>query len=104
MHIPQHYGGEGDDAVAACILIAGVATGILTEKVAGVCASSSLTPAVNKLATMPLIIAGTEDLKGQVLPAIAQGAAACYALSEREAGSDTASMRTRARPDGDHWI
>jgi len=95
MHIPQHYGGEGADAVATCILI---------EEVARVCASSSLIPAVNKLATMPLIIAGTEDLKGQVLPAIAQGAAACYALSEREAGSDTASMRTRARPDGDHWI
>ena len=95
MHIPQHYGGEGADAVATCILI---------EEVARVCASSSLIPAVNKLATMPLIIAGTEDLKGQVLPAIAQGAAACYALSERDAGSDTASMRTRARPDGDHWI
>ena len=95
VHIPQHYGGEGADAVATCILI---------EEVARVCASSSLIPAVNKLATMPLIIAGTEDLKGQVLPAIAQGAAACYALSEREAGSDTASMRTRARPDGDHWI
>jgi alkylation response protein AidB-like acyl-CoA dehydrogenase len=95
VHIPEEYGGEGADAVATCILI---------EEVARVCASSSLIPAVNKLSTMPVIIAGSEDLRRQVLPAIAKGAAACYALSEREAGSDTASMSTTARPDGAHWI
>jgi alkylation response protein AidB-like acyl-CoA dehydrogenase len=94
-HIPEQYGGEGADAVATCILI---------EEVARVCASSSLIPAVNKLATMPLILAADEELKRQVLPAIARGASACYALSEREAGSDTASMRTTARLDGSHWV
>jgi hypothetical protein len=81
-----------------------VATCILIEEVARVRASSSLIPAVNKLGTMPVIISGSEPLKSQVLPDIAQGASACYALSEREAGSDTASMRTRARQDGSHWI
>jgi alkylation response protein AidB-like acyl-CoA dehydrogenase len=95
VHIPEQYGGEGADAVATCILI---------EEVARVCASSSLIPAVNKLATMPLILAADEELKRQVLPAIARGASACYALSEREAGSDTASMRTTARLDGSHWV
>jgi alkylation response protein AidB-like acyl-CoA dehydrogenase len=95
IHIPEQYGGEGADAVATCILI---------EEVARVCASSSLIPAVNKLATMPLILAAGEDLKQQVLPTIARGASACYALSEREAGSDTASMRTTARLDGSHWV
>ena len=95
VHIPGQYGGEGADGVATCILI---------EEVARVCASSSLIPAVNKLGTMPVIISGSETLKRQVLPDIAQGASACYALSEREAGSDTASMRTRARQDGSHWI
>jgi alkylation response protein AidB-like acyl-CoA dehydrogenase len=95
VHIPEAYSGEGADSVATCILI---------EEVARVCASSSLIPAVNKLGTMPIILAGSEELKQQVLPAIAAGDMASYALSEREAGSDTASMRTRARLDGDHWV
>jgi alkylation response protein AidB-like acyl-CoA dehydrogenase len=59
---------------------------------------------VNKLGTMGLILNGGEDLKKQVLPEIAEGKMASYALSEREAGSDAGSMRTRARKDGDDWI
>ena len=40
-----------------------------------------------------------------MLPSIASGEAmASYALSEREAGSDAAAMRTRARADGDDWV
>jgi alkylation response protein AidB-like acyl-CoA dehydrogenase len=95
VHIPEDYSGEGADSVATCILI---------EEVARVCASSSLIPAVNKLGTMPIILSASDGLKRQVLPAIAGGEMASYALSEREAGSDTASMRTRARLDGDHWV
>ncbi|MFC6094423.1 acyl-CoA dehydrogenase [Saccharothrix lopnurensis] len=96
VHIPEVYDGQGADSVATCIVI---------EEVARVCASSSLIPAVNKLGTMPILLAASEELKRQVLPSIASGAAmASYALSEREAGSDTASMRTRARLDGDHWV
>src|SRR5208337_3937541 len=85
VHIPEEYGGQGADSVAACIVI---------EEVARVCASSSLIPAVNKLGTMGLILRGSEELKKQVLPSIADGAMASYAMSEREAGSDAASMRT----------
>jgi alkylation response protein AidB-like acyl-CoA dehydrogenase len=95
VHIPDAYGGEGADSVATCILI---------EEVARVCASSSLIPAVNKLGTMPIILSASEELKQAVLPKIAAGEMASYALSEREAGSDTASMRCRARLDGDHWV
>jgi alkylation response protein AidB-like acyl-CoA dehydrogenase len=96
VHIPEAYGGQGADSVAACIVI---------EEVARVCASSSLIPAVNKLGTMGLILSGSEELKAQVLPSLATGEAmASYALSEREAGSDAASMRTRAKADGDDWI
>jgi alkylation response protein AidB-like acyl-CoA dehydrogenase len=95
VHIPEKYSGEGADAVATCILI---------EEVARVCASSSLIPAVNKLGTMPIILSASEELKQQVLPHVARGESVSYALSEREAGSDTASMRTRARLDGDHWV
>jgi alkylation response protein AidB-like acyl-CoA dehydrogenase len=95
VHIPDEFGGEGADSVATCILI---------EEVARVCASSSLIPAVNKLGTMPIILSASDELKRQVLPKIAEGEMASYALSEREAGSDTASMRARARLDGDHWV
>src|SRR3984893_9650538 len=96
VHIPEEYGGQGADSVAACIVI---------EEVARVCASSSLIPAVNKLGTIGLILQGSEELKKQVLPNLAtDGAMASYALSEREAGSDAASMRTRAKADGDDWI
>lgn len=96
VHVPGEYGGQGADAVATCIVI---------EEVARVCGSSSLIPAVNKLGTMGFILSGSEQLKAQVLPSLASGAAmASYALSEREAGSDAASMRTRARRDGDDWV
>ncbi|MFD2422071.1 acyl-CoA dehydrogenase family protein [Amycolatopsis pigmentata] len=96
VHIPEAYAGQGADAIAACIVI---------EEVARVDASASLIPAVNKLGTQPILLSASEELKKQVLPSIASGeAAASYALSEREAGSDTASMRTRARLDGDSWV
>jgi alkylation response protein AidB-like acyl-CoA dehydrogenase len=95
-HIPEEYGGVGADALATCIVI---------EEVARVCASSSLIPAVNKLGSMPVILAGSEDLKARYLPPLAHGDAMfSYGLSEREAGSDTAAMKTRARPDGDGWV
>ncbi|WP_409434538.1 acyl-CoA dehydrogenase [Mycobacterium sp. SMC-14] len=96
VHVPEEYGGQGADSVAACIVI---------EEVARVCASSSLIPAVNKLGTMGLILSGSDELKAQVLPGLASGEVmASYALSEREAGSDAAAMRTRAKADGDDWI
>ncbi|CAM3058448.1 acyl-CoA dehydrogenase [Tsukamurella hominis] len=96
IHVPEEYEGQGADSVATCIVI---------EEVARVCGSSSLIPAVNKLGTMGLILNGSEELKQHVLPSLANGEAmASYALSEREAGSDAASMRTRARKDGDEWV
>ncbi|WP_028479197.1 acyl-CoA dehydrogenase [Nocardia sp. CNY236] len=95
VHVPEAYGGQGADSVATCIVI---------EEVARVCGSSSLIPAVNKLGTMGLILNGSEELKQKVLPDIVGGEMASYALSEREAGSDAASMRTRAKREGDDWI
>jgi alkylation response protein AidB-like acyl-CoA dehydrogenase len=95
-HIGEEYGGVGADALATCIVI---------EEVARVCASSSLIPAVNKLGTMPLILAASDEVKAKYLPPVARGEAMfAYGLSEREAGSDTASMKCRARADGDDWV
>ncbi|MDT5225421.1 MAG: hypothetical protein QOG19_2828 [Mycobacterium sp.] len=96
IHVSEEYGGQGADSVAACIVV---------EEVARVDASASLIPGVNKLGTMGLILRGSDELKKQVLPTLASGEAmASYALSEREAGSDPAAMRTRARRDGDDWV
>ena len=96
VHIPEAYGGEGADALAAAIVI---------EEVARACASSSLIPAVNKLGTVPLLLAGSEELKRKYLSPVARGEAMfSYALSEAGAGSDAASMKTRAVRDGDSWV
>src|SRR4051794_32574851 len=92
-HIPESYDGVGAAALAACLVI---------EEVARGCASSSLIPAVNKLGTMPLLLGAGEEVKSRSLPPVARGDAMfSYGLSEREAGSDTAAMRCRARADGD---
>jgi alkylation response protein AidB-like acyl-CoA dehydrogenase len=96
VHIPEAYGGAGADAIATTIVI---------EEVARACASSSLIPAVNKLGTVPLLLAASEDVKQRYLPPVASGEAMfCYALSEPEAGSDAAAMKTRAVRDGDSYV
>jgi len=96
VHIPEAYGGAGADAIATAIVI---------EEVARACASSSLIPAVNKLGTVPLLLAASEDVKRRYLPPVASGDAMfSYALSEPEAGSDAAAMRTRAVRDGDSYV
>jgi alkylation response protein AidB-like acyl-CoA dehydrogenase len=88
IHIPVAYGGAGADAISVAIVI---------EEVARACASSSLIPAVNKLGTVPLLLAASEEVKARYLTPVARGDAMfSYALSEPEAGSDAAAMRTRA--------
>jgi alkylation response protein AidB-like acyl-CoA dehydrogenase len=64
-----------------------------------------LIPAVNKLGSLPLMLTGSSALQAKYLsPLAAGGALFSYALSEPEAGSDAASMRTRAVRDGDEWV
>ncbi len=95
-HIPEEYGGQGADHLATAIVI---------EEIARGCASASLIPAVNELGSMPIILYANEDVKQKYLPPVASGEALiAYGLSEREAGSDVASMVTEAKQDGDHWI
>ncbi len=96
LHVPEQYGGAGADKIAHCIVV---------EEIARVCASSSLIPMGNKLGTTGMILSGSEELKGRYLPAVARGESTfSYALSEREAGSDAAAMRTRAVRDGDSYV
>ncbi len=95
-HVPEQYGGAGADALATVIII---------EEVARACASSSLIPAVNKLGSLPVQIAGSEELKQKYLGALARGEGGfSYCLSEPDAGSDAVGMKTRAVRDGDTWV
>ncbi len=95
-HVPEEYGGAGADALATVLII---------EEVARVCVSSSLIPAVNKLGSLPVQIAGSEELKETYLKRLAAGDGGfSYCLSEPEAGSDAAAQKTRAVRDGDDWV
>ncbi|MFE9775024.1 acyl-CoA dehydrogenase [Streptomyces sp. NPDC005931] len=96
VHVPEEYGGAGADALATVIVI---------EEVARVCASSSLIPAVNKLGSLPVILSGSEELKKRYMTPLAKGDAMfSYCLSEPDAGSDAAGMKTKAVRDGDHYV
>ncbi|WP_424556243.1 acyl-CoA dehydrogenase family protein [Streptacidiphilus pinicola] len=96
VHVPEEYGGAGADALATVIVI---------EEVARVCVSSSLIPAVNKLGSLPVILSGSEELKAKYLAPLAAGDAMfSYCLSEPDAGSDAAGMKTRAVRDGDDYV
>src|SRR6478752_1736441 len=96
-HVPEQYGGAGADALATVLVI---------EEVARACVSSSLIPAVNKLGSLPVQIAGSEELKQKYLGALARGEGGfSYCLSEPDAGSDAGGMKTRAVRDGvKRWI
>lgn len=95
-HVAEQYGGAGADALATCIVI---------EEVARACVSSSLIPAVNKLGSLPVILAGSDELKTKYLtPLAANQGMFSYCLSEPEAGSDAVAMKTRAVRDGDTWV
>ncbi|MFF8847745.1 acyl-CoA dehydrogenase [Streptomyces sp. NPDC015127] len=96
VHVPETYGGAGADALATVIVI---------EEVARACASSSLIPAVNKLGSLPVILSGSEELKKKYLGPLAKGDAMfSYCLSEPDAGSDAAGMKTKAVRDGDFYV
>jgi len=94
-HVPAEFGGEGADALAVVLII---------EEVARVCASSSLIPAVNKLGSLPLMIGGDTEQKKRWLPELAKGKGFSYCLSESEAGSDAAALKTKAEKTSSGWL
>ena len=94
-HVPTEFGGDGADALAIAIII---------EEVARVCGASSLIPAVNKLGSWPLILAGNEEQKKRWLPELAKGRGFSYCLSESESGSDSIAMKTKAVFESGQWI
>ena len=96
LHVPDEYGGAGADTLTFCLL---------TEEIARVCASSSVIPLVQKLGSMPILIGASEEQKHAWFPGIASGEdLISYCISEADAGSDPASMKTTAVRDGDSYV
>jgi alkylation response protein AidB-like acyl-CoA dehydrogenase len=94
--VPIEYGGAGADMVTQAIM---------AEEIARVCASTSVTLLISKLGMLPVMNWASEELKQRYLPPVASGEAqASYCLSEADAGSDVASMTTKAVRDGDHYL
>src|SRR5919204_4500809 len=93
---PIEYGGTGTGTLMLNIAI---------EEVARACASSALILMVQELGTLPIQLFGTDDQKQRWLPRCASGEwSPAFCLSEPEAGSDPASMRTTALREGEEWV
>jgi alkylation response protein AidB-like acyl-CoA dehydrogenase len=97
---PEAYGGLGGELLTVCLAV---------EQISRVCATSGLILAVQELASLPLLLAGTDEQKERWFPDLAAGRKLiAFALTEAEAGSDVAAARTRARRpgngDGDDWV
>ncbi|HWL88577.1 MAG TPA: acyl-CoA dehydrogenase family protein [Polyangiaceae bacterium] len=97
IRIPEEYGGSGMDTVSYAICV---------EETARVDGSLALTLAShNGLGTGHILTFGNEQQKRRYLPRAARGEwLAAWALTEPASGSDSASLRTTARRDGDGWI
>jgi alkylation response protein AidB-like acyl-CoA dehydrogenase len=96
LQYPEEYGGQGASVVTQAIAV---------EELARACASTSLMLLISKLGMLPVINFGSDALKAEILPRMVDGSSqASYCLSEADAGSDVASMKTRAVRDGDDWV
>ncbi len=90
------YGGTGTGTLMLQIAV---------EEIAKACASSALILMIQELGSLPIQLFGTDEQKRRWLPALASGERSpAFALSEPEAGSDPASMRTTAVRDGSDWV
>ncbi|QIA26997.1 acyl-CoA dehydrogenase [Thermaerobacter sp. PB12/4term] len=94
---PEEVGGSGGDTLSFAIAV---------EEIARACASTALTVAAHvSLGCTPLYLFGSEDQKARWLaPALRGEKIAAFGLTEPEAGSNTAAIRTRARQEGDRWV
>jgi alkylation response protein AidB-like acyl-CoA dehydrogenase len=92
---PAEHGGVGADLLTQCLAI---------EQIARACVTSSLILSVHALASLPLLLAGTKEQQARLVPDLAAGRKlAALALTEPEAGSDAAALRTRAIKEGDGY-
>ncbi len=95
--VPERWGGAGFDYVAYALAV---------EELSAACASTGVIFSAHaSLATWPILGLGTDAQRARYLPRLARGEwLGCFALSEPSSGSDAGSIRTTARPEGDHWV
>ena len=94
--LPEAYGGSDMGALAVALV---------AEEIAWACAATATNWGATPLGGYPILLAGTEDQKRRYLPRIAAGEMlAAYSLSEPDAGSDAASLRTTAVRRGDRYV
>ena len=92
----EEYGGTGTGTL---MLQIGV------EEIAKASAACALILMIQELGTLPIQLFGSDELKQRFLPDCASGERSpAFCLSEPDAGSDPAAMRTTAVPDGDEWV
>jgi alkylation response protein AidB-like acyl-CoA dehydrogenase len=92
---PEEHGGIGADLLTQCLAI---------EQIARACTTSSLILSVQALASLPLLLKGSKEQQARFFPDLASGKTlAAFALTEPEAGSDAASLRTTAKREGDAY-
>ncbi|GAB4169473.1 MAG: acyl-CoA dehydrogenase AcdA [Calditrichia bacterium] len=94
---PEEYGGAGMDSISYMLAVEGLSR---YSAAIGVIVSAHTSLAVD-----PIFTYGTEEQKKKYLPALCSGEhIGCYALTEPNAGSDAAHIRTRAELKGDTWV
>ncbi len=94
---PQEYGGMGGGEIGYCIL---------AEELGRACSSTATVIGAHiGIAAMAIYLDGTEEQKQRYLVPMAQGTAiGAFGLTEAEAGSDAAAIKTTAVRDGDHFV
>ena len=93
---PEKYGGSEMGLMALCLAI---------EEIAKVCASTAVVLLVHELGSTPILLAGNEAQKDKYLPRLATGEnLIAFGLTEPNAGSDVAGLRTKAVRDGNQYI
>ena len=97
MLVPEDFGGSDTGAVAYALT--------LEEIAAGDGACSTIVSVHSSVGCAPILRFGTEDQKARFLPKMAAGDwIGAFALTEAQAGSDAAALKTRARRDGDDYV
>jgi acyl-CoA dehydrogenase len=95
-HIPEEYGGPGVSALEGCLI---------EEELSWGCSGITTSVGANGLATAPLILGGSEELKKTYLGMLTEAPLlASFCLTEPDAGSDVSGMRTTAVRKGDKWV